>query len=89
MEKVNVTRAARNFSDLLNRVQYQGLSFELERNNRIVARLVPARPAARLQAKDLMSFLDRLPPLGDDAEPFARDVEALRKAFPHEEESWA
>ena len=37
MEKINVTQAARQFSDLLNRVFYQGVSFELERGNKAIA----------------------------------------------------
>jgi antitoxin (DNA-binding transcriptional repressor) of toxin-antitoxin stability system len=41
MERISVTKASRQLSDLLNRVFYQGASFELERGNRIVARLSP------------------------------------------------
>ena len=45
MEKIKVTQAARQFSELLNRVAYQGSTFELERGGKPVARLVPVAPA--------------------------------------------
>ncbi|CAN5895396.1 hypothetical protein BH24DEI2_BH24DEI2_04820 [soil metagenome] len=88
MERINVTQAARNFSDLLNRVYYQGISVELERNNKVIARIVPAEPTSKLQAKDLPAFLASLPDFGDDAEAFARDVMSVRTSFPPEKEPW-
>jgi antitoxin (DNA-binding transcriptional repressor) of toxin-antitoxin stability system len=48
MERISVTEAIRHFSELLNRVLYQGTSFELKRGNKIVARLSPVHPAASL-----------------------------------------
>ena len=39
---VTVTEAARNFSDVVNRVFYRGESMELTRGGTVVARLVPA-----------------------------------------------
>lgn len=49
MEQLNVTQAARQLSDLLNRVAYQGASFELTRGGRSIARLVPAGPPKRVK----------------------------------------
>ena len=37
MVRINVTDAVRRFSDLLNRVFYEGETFELERGNREIA----------------------------------------------------
>lgn len=74
---MNVTKAARNFSDLLNRVYYQGISVELERNNKVIARITPVKPKTSLRAEDLQEFFDSLPKLGDDAEAFARDVKEI------------
>ena len=48
MERISVTQAARQFSDLLNRVFYQGASFELERNNKVIARLLPANAPVKV-----------------------------------------
>ena len=78
MEKMNVTQAARQFSELLNRVAYQNSSFELERGGRPVARLVPAAPAGRVTVAGLNDLFATLPPLGDDSEHFERDVASLR-----------
>jgi antitoxin (DNA-binding transcriptional repressor) of toxin-antitoxin stability system len=38
---ISVTEAARNFSDCVNRVRYQGTTFILHKNGVAVARMVP------------------------------------------------
>ena len=38
---ISVTEAARNFSDCINRVRYQGTTFLLHKNGVEVARLAP------------------------------------------------
>ncbi|HYM13511.1 MAG TPA: hypothetical protein VEU62_22415 [Bryobacterales bacterium] len=43
---ISATRAAREFSDLLNRVRYRGEEFVIERGGEPVCRLTPARPAS-------------------------------------------
>jgi prevent-host-death family protein len=65
MEQVNVTQAARQLSDLLNRVAYQGASFELTRGGRRIARLVPAGPPERVKVSELNAIFARLPKLDD------------------------
>jgi prevent-host-death family protein len=51
---ISVTEAARNFSDCVNRVRYQGVTFILHRNGVPVARIVPEgerwQPTARESA---------------------------------------
>ncbi len=88
MERINVTKAVRNFSDLLNRVYYHGISVELERGNRVIARIVPVKPAATLRVEDLNEFLASLPRLGEDAEAFAEDVMSVRRDLPPERSPW-
>ena len=88
MERINVTQAARNFSDLLNRVYYQGVSVELERGNKVIARLVPAIPAPSVPAEDLGKLLTSLPKLGDDAESFAEDVKGADEFLLSEDDAW-
>ena len=76
MEKINVTQAARNLSELLNRVAYQGVSFELMRGGRRIARLVPPGPPKEVRVSDLNALFDRLPRLDpDDVEAFETDVD--------------
>ena len=39
---ITVTEAARNFSDCVSRVHYQAMTFGLQKNGKLLARLVPA-----------------------------------------------
>jgi antitoxin (DNA-binding transcriptional repressor) of toxin-antitoxin stability system len=46
-ETISVTEAARNFSDCVNRVRYQGTTFVLQKNGATVARIVPEEQKPR------------------------------------------
>ena len=90
MERISATQAARQFSDLLNRVAYQGQSFEVERGNKVVARLAPAdSPVRGIPIKDLNRLFAELPTLGEDAAAFADDIAAVRQSLPPESDPWA
>ena len=88
MERINVTQAVRRFSDLLNRVLYQGASFELERGNKVIARISPAGPPRRIPVQDLNELFDSLPRLGEDAEAWQEEQDELRRALPSETDPW-
>jgi len=88
MEEISVTAAARNLSELLNRVAYQGASFELVRGGKRIARLVPAGPAKQIKVSELNRLFAGFPGLGDDADAFARDIEELRRKLPLEKDPW-
>lgn len=88
MERISVTQAVRKFSDLLNRVYYNRVTVELERGNRVIARLSPATPESPIKVKDLNSFFQKMPKLGDDAASFAEDVTGIRASFPPEVSPW-
>lgn len=88
MEKISVTSAARNLSELLNRVAYQGASFELKRGGKSIARLVPVGPAQKMKVSDLNGLFERLPRLKEDVDAFVRDVEEVRRGLPPEKDSW-
>jgi tRNA(fMet)-specific endonuclease VapC len=76
--ELGVTEAHRNFSDVLNRIAYQGERFTLIRGGRPVAELTPVPPAARLG--DLPDLLDALPPLGEEeASAFMGELEGGRR----------
>ena len=82
--KITATEASRNFSDVLNRVEYQGESFVIERNGRVIGRLEPeksyptgeelARALAQLPKpdpefwKDLQDIHENQPPLPEPPE---------------------
>jgi len=85
---MNVTEAQRDFAKLVDKVHSEGVTIDLERNDKVIARLTPAEPQSPLVLGELHAFLRRLPPLGDDADAFARDVRAIRAAFPAEANPW-
>jgi antitoxin (DNA-binding transcriptional repressor) of toxin-antitoxin stability system len=89
MERLSVTQAVRQFSDLMNRVFYQGSIVELERGNKVIARICPAAQASPLQVKDLSGFFQELPSLGEDTERFSKDLAEVRKQVPPERNPWA
>jgi antitoxin (DNA-binding transcriptional repressor) of toxin-antitoxin stability system len=78
---ISATEAARNFSDLLNRVGFRGERYTIARGGKAIAYLTPATsPVTRVLA-ELPDLLRRLPALGKDSTPFARDVlRGIRKA---------
>mgnify|MGYP006305315935 CR=1 FL=1 len=88
MERISVTQAVRQFSDLLNRIFYQGVSVELERGNKVIARISPVSIVSSLKVKDLNRMFAELPSLGDDANVFTKDLEDIRKQIPMEKTQW-
>ena len=88
MERMSVTQAVRQFSDLLNRVFYQGATVELERGNKVIARISPVGRKSSLKVKDLNRLFAKLPSLGEDAEALAKDLTEIRKNVPLEKNQW-
>jgi antitoxin (DNA-binding transcriptional repressor) of toxin-antitoxin stability system len=88
VQRINVTEAERNFADLVNQVYTEGISIELVRGDKVVARLSAAAPHSSLKIRDLNTFLQNLPKLGDDAEVFSQDIGAISRIFPAESNSW-
>ena len=76
MNRMSVIEAGRHFEELVERVSGQGVTVELERDERVVAKLSPA--GRQLQAGDLSWFFAGLPSLGDDADAFATELERIR-----------
>jgi antitoxin (DNA-binding transcriptional repressor) of toxin-antitoxin stability system len=85
---MNVADAERNFAKLVNKVFVEGISVDLERDDKVIARLTPAEPRSNLTVGELNAFLRNLPSLGDDADVFAQDVGAIRAEFPAEGNPW-
>ncbi|MCU7835201.1 MAG: hypothetical protein KZQ83_08075 [gamma proteobacterium symbiont of Taylorina sp.] len=88
MDRITVTQAARQFSDLLNKVHYQGISVELERSNRVIAMITPVHRPSNLKAKDLNAFFMNLPSLDDDIDSFSKDMEKIGQEYPLEIDEW-
>ncbi len=88
MAKMNVAEAEKNFAMLVNKVYVEGISVDLERDDKVIARLTPAEPYSPLTVGGLKEFLRNLPLLGDDADAFAKDVRDIRAEFPAEANPW-
>ena len=88
MHRITVAEAERDFATLVNRVYSEGISVELERGDRVIARLTPAGPCSPLKVRALNAFLENLPRLGDDTEAFSDDIRAIRREFPAEANPW-
>ena len=88
MYRITVAEAERDFASLVNRVYSEGIPVDLERGGEVIAHLAPAVPRSRLRVRELNAFLEGLPKLGEDAEPFLEDVRAIRREFPTEANPW-
>jgi prevent-host-death family protein len=76
---LTVTEAARNFSDVVNKVFYRGDSMELTRGGKVVARLVPAVDIEPPTGRQVLAAWKTMVHLTEDeAEAFAKDVESGR-----------
>jgi antitoxin (DNA-binding transcriptional repressor) of toxin-antitoxin stability system len=62
---ISASEAARNFSDLLNRIQYRGEAFVVERSGAPVCELRPVSPQ-RFSGADLLALLKLLPPVDEE-----------------------
>ena len=69
---MNVAEAEKNFAKLVDKVYVEGVSVDLERDDKVIARLTPAEPRSPLTVGELNAFLRNLPSLGDDADGSAR-----------------
>jgi len=81
---MNVAEAEKNFAKLVDKVYVEGVSVDLERDDKVIARLTPAEPRSPLTVGELNAFLRNLPSLGDDADGSAQGVRAIRAEFPAE-----
>ncbi len=79
MERMSVTQAVRKFSDLLDRVYFEGAVVELAREQKIIARISPVSQDSPVKVKELNRFFAALPSLGKDADDFAADLERVRR----------
>ena len=92
MEKrITATQAVRDFSELLNRIKFNGDHYIIERSGKPVALMEPVKePKKEKRLGELKSLLKELPRLNDELDAFADDLEAISKNQPSlpEESSW-
>jgi prevent-host-death family protein len=84
---ISVTEAARNFSECVNRVRYQKMSFVLLKNGTPVARLVPEGKKG-CTGPELAEALRRVDLSEGEARDWHRDLVAARKALKPPKDKW-
>ena len=85
---ITVTEAARNLSDVINRVHYQGQTFLLTRGGRIVARLSAAETVV-IGADFARLWQDRPQLDPEDAAAWEAEMLEIKTAdLPPEEHRW-
>jgi antitoxin (DNA-binding transcriptional repressor) of toxin-antitoxin stability system len=72
--KVTSTELARNLSDILNRIQYRGERFIVERNGQVIADIRPAEKTKILTVAEFLELWKSLPRADDK---FADDLEEI------------
>jgi prevent-host-death family protein len=84
MEKVvSVTEAVRKFSDILNSIRYRGKSYTVVRGGKPVASISPVEaPGKKSLLRELKELAKNMPPLGQEADRFGRDLMEIRKHEP-------
>lgn len=86
---VTATMFARNFSDLLNQVRYQGVTLDVKRGSEIVACVSPPEARPGYPIAELDHLLASLPQLSsEDASAFQHDIAAATAALRTEVDSW-
>ncbi len=79
MTRISATEASRNFSDILNRAQYRGESFEVMRAGEIVAHIEPPR-LPKMTLGEILDRIDSGPGLdAEDAKLFEKQLAELRR----------
>ena len=80
VHRISATQAARTFSDLLNRVEYRGERFMVERGGEPICEITPVRPF-RCTGAELLTVWRSLPrpdpAYWDEVEAQSRDQPSL------------
>ena len=80
-KRITATKAARELSDILDRVEHAGEEFVVERHGRVVATIAPPGPGMRRRftVGDLRRLLATIPKPDSD---FAKDLAEIRRRQP-------
>ena len=77
-QRISAAKAARSFSEILNRVKYRGESFVVERNREPICRIEPIGRRKTLTAGRLAEFWASLPRPDSG---FADDLDEIHQMF--------
>ena len=84
MEKrISATRAAKDFSEVLNTIKFKNIHYIIERGGKLAPSMNPiAEKPDQVTLGQLKSLLKKLPRLGEELDAFASDLEAGTKNQP-------
>jgi len=86
---VTATYMARNLSDLLNQVRYQGVTLEVKRGAEVIARVTPARATQGFEIARLDELLSSLVDLDhDEKAQFLADTHAGDSQLTDGQDAW-
>jgi antitoxin (DNA-binding transcriptional repressor) of toxin-antitoxin stability system len=87
---ISATEASRSLSDVLNKVHYQGITFEIRRGKETIARISPATPKKHtIKISELNDFIKRLPSLEkEDIGTFEEDLRQIKTSAGSEDNPW-
>ncbi len=89
IRRLSVTEAARNFADLVNRAYYRQETTVLLKNGVPVAHIAPVSPTG-IPAREALARWKARPRLTrEEADAWARDIEAGLAALPPLRDPWA
>jgi len=90
MERITIDDASRDLGGLIDSLASRGTTIEVERNECVIATIVPVTPTPRKicrSMKDFIGLLNSLPPLGDD-NAFEQDIANAQRQLPSRTEPW-
>ena len=90
MERITIDDASRDLGGLIDSLASRGTTIEVERNECVIATIVPVTPTPRKicrSMKDFIGLLNSLPPLGED-HAFEQDIADAQRQLPSRTEPW-
>jgi antitoxin (DNA-binding transcriptional repressor) of toxin-antitoxin stability system len=89
LRTITATEASRSFSNILNKVNYQGESYQIKRGKEIIAKIIPVGRKQTLKIKALNELFKHLPQLNEeDKNDFASDIQTIRSQMEIEDNTW-
>ena len=91
MERITIDEASRDLGGLIDSLASRGITIEVERDECVIATIVPVKPTPPHICRTMNDFaelLNSLPSLGDDSEAFERDIAEMRNFYLPEVDAW-
>ena len=86
MEKQDISNPNIDWARLVRHVAEDQVTVELADGTVAIAQVIPMKKS--ISIRDFASLMSSLPSLGEDAESFAKDVEAVRNGFKEVIDPW-